>query len=381
VNSKRLIPKLALAMVIVAVFVGCKPAQLKLALIGPSLTGNTFDTALYDGAQMAIDEWNAKGGVLGMKIVPALAESREDPSVAAAAARKVIDAEHVHYIIGDVFSAPSIAISEAANAAKVIQISPCSTRAGLTVDANGATKAYIFRACFTDPAQAKGAALFAKGKLKAGKAFILSNPSDAYSEGLAEAFEPAFVKAGGVSVGTEHYAATDSDFTAILRRVKAAKPDVVYLPDLDVVANVFMRHAKAQGIKAPFIGSDGWLGEPLDLQACDGSYFTEHYWAGDSRAETKAFIAAYSAKFKGTPYFEEGALVAGGAYDTANLLLQAIQKAGGDNVEKVKAALEGISFSGVGGSFTFDAHHDPVKAIVILHVSGGKIGYDSTISP
>jgi len=380
-SMKRVIPILAFAMGIVAAFVGSSQAQLSVAVIGPSRTGDTFATALYNGAQMAIEEWNAKGGVLGMKIVPVVEDSLEDPAMAAAAARKVIDTVHVHYIIGDVYSVPSIAISEVANAAKVIQISPCATRAGLTVDASGATKAYIFRACFTDPAQAKVAAQFARGKLKAGKAFILSNPSDAYSAGLAEAFEPAFVKAGGVSVGKEHYAAADSDFTAILRKVKAAKPDVVYLPDFYTVANAFMRQAKAQGIKTPFIGSDAWLSENLDLQACEGSYFTEHYWAGDPRAEVETFMAAYSAKFKGTPYFEEGALVAGGAYDAANLLLQAIRKAGGDDVEKVKAALEGISFSGVSGSFTFDAHHDPVKAVAILHISEGKIGYDSAVSP
>jgi branched-chain amino acid transport system substrate-binding protein len=189
------------------------------------------------------------------------------------------------------------------------------------------------------------------------------------------------VNAGGASVGKEDYAAADSDFTAILRKVKAAKPDVVYLPALYTVANAFMRQAKAQGMKTPFIGSDGWLSEDLDLQACEGSYLTEQYWAGDPRAEVKTFIAAYSAKFKGTPYFEEGALVAGLAYDAANLLLQAIRKAGSDNVKKVKAALEGISFSGVSGSFTFDAHHDPVKAVAILHISEGKIGYDSAVSP
>jgi branched-chain amino acid transport system substrate-binding protein len=375
------IPALAVAMAVAAVFVGCKPAQLKVAVIGSSQTGNTFDSALSSGAQMAIEEWNANGGVLGMKIVPVVEDSREDPAAAAAAARKVIDTEHVHYIIGDVYSVPSIAISEVANAAKVIQISPSSTRAGLTVDASGATKAYIFRACFTDPAQARAAAQFARGKLKAGKAFILSNPSDAYSAGLAEAFEPAFVKAGGASVGSEHYAAAGSDFAAILRKVKAAKPDVVYLPDFYATANAFMRQAKAQGMKTPFMGADGWLSDGLDLHACEGSYFTEHFWAGDPRAEAKAFVAAYSAKFKGTPWFEEGALVAGCAYDAANLLLQAIRKAGGDDVEKVKAALEGISFSGVSGSFTFDAHHDPVKAVAILHISGGTIGYDSAISP
>ena len=380
-KTKRLIPRLVLTMVMVAAFVGCSQAQLKVALIGPLQAGDAFEAGLYNGAQMAIEEWNAKGGVLGMKIVPVVADSHEDPTVAAAAARKVIDTDHVHYIIGDIFSGPSIAISEVANAAKVIQISPASTRAGLTVDASGATKPYIFRASFTDPAQAKAAALFAHGKLKAGKAFILSNPSDSYSEGLAEVFESAFAKAGGVSVGKEHYAATDSDFTAILRKVKAARPDVVYLPDLYPVSSAVMRQAKAQEIRTPFIGPDAWQTAGLDLQASEGSYFTAHYWTEDPRAETKAFIAAYSPKFKDKPYFEDGALVAGCAYDAANLLLQAIQRAGSDNVEKVKAALEGISFNGVSGSFTFDAQHDPVKAIAILHISDGKFGYDSAVSP
>ena len=277
---KRLIPGFALAMVIVAALVGCSQAPLNVAVIGPSQAGNTFYTALYDGAQMAIDEWNAKGGVLGRKIVPVFEDSFEDPDAAAAAARKLIDTAHVHYIIGDVYSAPSIAISEVANAAKVIQISPTSTRAGLTVDASGATKDYIFRTCFTDPAQARAAAQFARGKLKAGKALILSNPGDAYSAGLAEAFEPAFVEAGGALVGKGEYAATSADFTAILQKVKAAKPDVVYLPDFFQVANAFTRQAKPLAIKAPFIGSDAWLSGDLDLQACEGSYFTTHYWAG-----------------------------------------------------------------------------------------------------
>ncbi len=378
---KSPIPRLALGIAIVATLIGCGQRELKVALIGSSQMGNAFVTALYSGAQMAIDEWNARGGVLGMKIVPVPGDSNENPDGAAAAARRAIDTEHVHYIIGDVYSAPSIAISEVANAAKVIQISPSSTRAGLTVDASGATKPYIFRACFTDPAQARAAALFARGKLMAGKAFLLSNVSDPYSAGLAETFESAFVKAGGTVVGKEHYAAAYSDFAAIIGKVKAARPDVVYLADSYVIVNPALRQAKALGMNAPFLGADAWLSESLDLRACEGSYFPEHYWAADQRAEVKAFIAAYSAKFKGTPYFDEGALVAGCSYDAANLLFQAITRAGSDNVEKVKAALEGASFSGVGGNLTFDAHHDPVKDIAILHVSGGKIGYDSAISP
>jgi len=382
-SAKRMIPLLTLAAVVAAASMGCNKAPLKVAIIGPSggVLGS-FGLALDNGALMAIEEWNAKGGVLGRKIVPVVEDSREEPLAAAAAAQTAIYNENAHYIIGDVFSAPSIAISDVANVAKVIQIAPLSTRAGLTVDSGGATKTYVFRAGFTDPAQAKAAARFAAGKLKATKAVILANTSDAYSEGLAEEFEPAFVKAGGAVVIKERYSASDTDFTAILGKIKTARADVVYLPDFYTVANTIMRQAKVQGIRTTFLGSDAWLSAALDLAACEDSYFTEHYWPQDPRAEVKAFNAAYSLEFKGTLSHEmDSFLLAGGAYDATNLLLQAIRKAGSDDVDKVKVALEGISFSGVSGSFTFDAHHDPVKAVSILHVSGGKIACDSTITP
>jgi branched-chain amino acid transport system substrate-binding protein len=92
-------------------------------------------------------------------------------------------------------------------------------------------------------------------------------------------------------------------------------------------------------------------------------------------------MTAVSPKSKGHHYFEDAAVGAGCSYDAANLLFQAIKKAGGDNVDKVKATLEGISFSGVSGSFIFDAHHDHVEAVTILHVNGGKVLYDFAISP
>ena len=94
-NLRRQIPRLAIATVIFAALVGCGQAQLKVALIGLSAKGDTWGSALCSGAQMAIEEWNARGGVLGMKIVPVVEGSGEDPTAAAAAARNAIDTEHV----------------------------------------------------------------------------------------------------------------------------------------------------------------------------------------------------------------------------------------------------------------------------------------------
>src|SRR5574340_450570 len=117
--------------------------ELKVAILAP-LSGPvpTFGVSTRDGALLAINEWNAKGGVLGMKITPIVEDSQCTPDPAVNAANKVINQDKVHYIIGEVCSKASIPISEIANAAKVIQISPTSTNTTVTLDKSGGTKAY-----------------------------------------------------------------------------------------------------------------------------------------------------------------------------------------------------------------------------------------------
>ena len=298
------------------------------------------------------------------------------------AANKVINQDKVHYIVGEVCSKASIPISEIANAAKVIQISPTSTNPTVTLDKNGGTKPYIFRACFIDPFQGKVAATFAVNNLKAKKAFVMADQSNDYVKGLAEAFEAAFTQLGGQIVGKENYTGTDTDFSAILAKVKAAKPDLVYLPDYYNVVNLATKQAKEKGITAPFMGGDGWDSSDLDVKAADNGYYTNHYDPQDPRPEVQNFLKAYGDKYKdasGKPIVPDA--LATLAYDATNLLLQGIQNAGADNTDKVKAALEGITFNAVSGKITFDAQHDPIKGAVIIHVKGGKKVFDSFVSP
>ena len=243
-----------------------KPAgDLKLAVLAP-LSGPvpTFGVTTRDGALMAIEEWNAKGGVNGQKIVPIVEDSQCTPDPAVNAANKVIDQDKVHYIIGEVCSKASIPISEIANAKKVVQISPTSTNPSVTVGADGKVKDYIFRACFIDPFQGTVGAKFALDTLKAKTAFIMSDQSNDYVKGLAEFFEKAFVAGGGKIVGKENYTATDTDFSAILSKVADAKPDMVYLPDYYNIVNLAAKQAKEKGITAPFMGGDGWDSADLD---------------------------------------------------------------------------------------------------------------------
>src|SRR5512139_291852 len=141
---------------------------IKIAILAP-LSGSqpTFGVSTRDGALLAIDEWNAKGGVLGMKIEADVADSQCEADPAVNAANKVIDQDKVKYIVGEVCSKASIPISEIVNQKKVVQISPTSTNAGVTVGVDGKTKPYTFRACFIDPFQGLVGAKFAMENLKA----------------------------------------------------------------------------------------------------------------------------------------------------------------------------------------------------------------------
>ena len=169
----------------------------------------------------------------------------------------------------------------------------------MTVDATGKTKPYIFRACFIDPFQGTVGAKFAIENLKAKTAFIMLDQANDYVKGLAEFFEQAFVKQqGGTIVGKESYTANDTDFSAILAKVRTAKPDVVYLPDYYNIVNLATKQAKEKGIPAPFMGGDGWDSSDLDLKAAAGGYFTNHYSPVDPRPEVQNFVKAYGAKFK-----------------------------------------------------------------------------------
>ncbi len=381
---KRLVSFLALILVLLLAVTGCQQGQktLKVAILAP-LSGPvpTFGVSTRDGALLAIDEWNAKGGVLGMKISAIVEDSQCTPDPALNAAKKVIDQDKVHYIIGEVCSKASIPISDYAEKKSIVQISPTSTNPTVTVGSDGKTKAYIFRACFTDELQGKIGAKVAVDKGYK-TAFLMLDQANDYVKGLSEFFEKYFTEAGGKIVGKESYTADDKDFSAILAKVKQAKADVVYLPDYYNIVNLVTKQAKEKGIRTPFMGGDGWDSPDLDAVAADGGFFTNHYSPTDPRPEVQNFLSAYGAKYKDA---QGKAIVPDAlatlAYDATNMLLQAIKDGGADNTSKVKDTLATITFNGVSGTIVFDAAHNPIKTVTIVAVKDGKVQFESMVKP
>ncbi len=375
---------LLLAVVVSACGGAAAPAaatEIKIAVLAP-LSGSqpTFGAMTRDGALLAIEEYSKahNGGVLGGKTIKAIVEDSQcSPDPAVNAANKVIDQDKVHYIVGEVCSSASIPVSEIANAKKILQISPTSTNPDVTVDKEGKTKDYIFRACFIDPFQGTVGANFALNTLGAKKAFILLDQSNDYVKGLAEFFEAAFVKGGGTVVGKESYnGKTDTDFSAILAKVAEAQPDMVYLPDYYQAVNLVTKQAKDKGINIPFMGGDGWDSSDLDLVAANGGFFTNHYSPEDPRPEVQNFVNGFKAKYNATPD-----ALAALAYDATMILLNSIDKAGVDDATKVKDAMAAIEYQGVSGKTTYDAQHNPVKAATILQVTTDGVKFHSVVNP
>jgi branched-chain amino acid transport system substrate-binding protein len=384
--SKRILPLIALLIVTTMILSACGGGAgggtIKVGLLAP-LSGSvpTFGQSTKEGAELAVKEWNDKGGVLGKKIELIVADSQCEADPAVNAANKLIDQDGVKFLVGEVCSKASIPVSEIAGAKKVVQISPTSTNTSVTVDKDGKVKPFIFRACFIDPFQGLVMAKFAQGKGYK-TAFIMFDQGNDYVRGLAEAFEKSFTELGGTVVGKETYTSTDTDFSAILTKVADSKAEVLYLPDYYNIVNLVGAQAKDKGVTAVMMGGDGWDSSDLDVKASDGGFYSNHYDAGDTRPIVVDWLKKYGAAYKddkGNPKVPDA--LATLAYDATNLLIAAIQKAGTDDTTKVAAALAAISFEAVSGKITFDAFHNPIKAAAVISVAGGTKKFVESVAP
>jgi branched-chain amino acid transport system substrate-binding protein len=241
------------------------------------------------------------------------------------------------------------------------------------VDEKGVVKPYIYRACFIDPFQGTVMANFATNNLKAKTAAVVLDQGNDYVRGLAEYFKAQFEKNGGKIAVWETYTKDDTDFSAVLSKVAAAKPDVFFIPDYYAKVSLIAKQAKEKGITAPLLGGDGWDSDQLDVKATDGGYYSNHYDPSDTRPIVVDWLKKYAAAYK-----DKDATL---AYDAANLLFTGIKNAGSTDPDKVKAAMDAISFEAVSGKITFDKNHNPVKSAVVVSVKDGKKIYAATVNP
>lgn len=365
------------------IFLSCGKQEnvIKIGLIAP-LTGDvkTFGESAKNGFLLAIEEINAQGGINGKQIKTFIQDDKNDPTEAQNAGSKLINQDGVKLLIGSVSSKCSIPLSQTCQDASAVMITPTSTNPKVTVRDDGSRKDFIFRACFIDPFQGSVAAKFALENLKAKTTAILYDVGNDYVKGLAEFYRDNFIQGGGEVIVYESYQKDDTDFSALLTKVKQANPDILYIPDYYNKVGLIAKQARQLGIKAILMGGDGWDSPEMLKIAGDAivnGYFTNHYSPDDPRPEVQEWVKKYLAKYGSSP----DALATLG-YDATCLLLEAIKRANSDNPVKVKEALQGIKdFKSVSGNISLDEQGNPIKNAVILKYTKTGQEYVATVNP
>ncbi len=383
----RMITGTAAALVAATILTGCggsKAGSGDTIKIGMNLelTGGqaAYGNDSQKGAQLAVEEINKNGGVLGKKLELVPADNKSEPSEAAAAAQKLAD-EGVVTVIGPLTTSAMLAAVPIMDGAKVPSVTPSATNPKVTVDEKtGKVLPYVFQTCFIDPYQGEVMANYAYKELNARKAVILIDNSSDYAKGLSKYFEDNFTKLGGEVLGSEAYLQKDTDFNATLTKIKALNPDFVYVPGYYQEVGLILKQARAMGMTMAFGGGDGWdsptLSEIAGPDALVNAYCSTLFTAEEGNKKSEAFIKAYQDKYSAVPsYFS--ALT----YETVQLLAKALGNANSTEPDKVRDALEKVSdFEGLAGSMKFNANHNAIRPAYILTYKDGKPVFAGKIS-
>jgi branched-chain amino acid transport system substrate-binding protein len=352
-------------------------STIKIGYFG-DLTGPTFNfgQSAINGVLMAASEINQNGGINGRQIDVVIEDDKGSPEEAARLTAKLIDQDKVVAIIAGGTSGNSRAAAPKAQSSHIPFISPSSTDPAVTQ-----VGSYIFRACFVDSFQGEVMARFAVNTLKAQKAAVLYDFNSPYGRGLTQYFELSFGKLGGRIVREETYTQGDADFKGQLSTIKAAEPDVIYIPGYYGDVALIAKQARLIGLTQPLLGGDGWDAPelwPLGGDALNGAYISTHYSLDNPSPALQSFVEQYKQRYGNQLPDAHAAL----AYDAARLLFDALTRIGSTDPDKLREALaQTKNFAGITGVISMDGDRNAVKPAVVLKLQDLKFIYQETIQP
>lgn len=349
---------------------------IKIGEVNP-ITGaiGQYGTTCHQGIQLAAEQVNANGGVLGRQIELVTEDNQSKPGETATIIRKFLAQDKVVAIIGDLTSSGTLEGGPIAQAAKIPMVSPLATNPKVTEIGD-----YIFRVCFIDEFQGRLMARFALENLHAKSAATLTDTKQDYSVGLTGFFTEAFANGAGRIVREQTYISGDTDFRAQLTSIKAVEPEVVFVPGYYPEVGIILKEARQLGLTIPFIGCEAW-DNPTLLQvagkAANGCYFSNQFSSSDPAPVVQEFDKTYSAKY-GTLPDNFAAL----GYDAASVVLDAIRRAGSSDPTAIRDALAATKdHPGVSGNITIDAKRNASKPAVIMEIKNQAVQYFEKINP
>ena len=342
--------------------------------IGP-LTGNNaiYGNAVMNGAQMAVDEINADGGINGVQLEFDFQDDESDAERAVNAYNQLKD-WGMDMLVGTTTSSPCEAVVARSNEDNMFQITPSAT------SVNSIQYENAFRMCFSDPSQGTASADYIAENGLASKIGIIYDSSDTYSSGIASAFESEAQAKGLEIVSKEAFTGeSNTDFSVQLQKAKDAGAELLFLPIYYTQTALILAQADTIGFEPLIFGSDGFDGildvDNFDKSLAEGVMFLTPFSTNSTDELTQNFVQKYEEQFGGTPN-----QFAADAYDSVYVIKQAAEQAGltadmsaSEMCDALKTAMTEISFTGLTGKdIQWGADGEPQKAPIVVQVENGE---------
>lgn len=345
----------------------------KIGGIGP-VTGAAavYGLAVKNGAQIAVDEINAGGGINGYQIEFNFQDDEHDAEKSVNAYNTLKD-WGMQVLMGTVTSAPCVAVADKTMADNMFQITPSGSSVECAQNPN------VFRVCFSDPDQGAASATYIAENKLADKIAVIYDSSDVYSSGIYEKFASEAANHGLDIVAAEAFTAdSNKDFSTQLQKAKDAGADLVFLPIYYTEASLILNQANTMGYAPKFFGCDGMDGilqvDNFDTKLAEGLMLLTPFAADADDELTQKFVTAYKEKYGETPI-----QFAADAYDAIYAIKAAAEEAGitpetsvSDTCDKMKEAMLKITVNGLTGeNMTWTEDGEPHKAPKAVKVVDG----------
>ena len=361
---KYALPLIAAAAFATAIGVSAANAQnLNVATAGP-MTGEyaAFGDQMRHGAEQAVKDINAKGGVLGKNLALSIGDDACDPKQAVAVANDFVS-KGIIFVAGHFCSGSSIPASAVYHEEGILQMTPASTNPKFTEDPAAAGWGTVFRTCGRDDQQGAFAGPWIAEHFK-GKNVAVIDDKSTYGKGLADLTRAAMNKAGLKEVLDDEITAGDKDYSALVSKLKAATVDVIYFGGYHPEAALIVKQSREQGLNAQLLSGDSLNTQEfatLAGAAADGVMFT-------NAAEARNLPSAKDVvdEFRKGGFEPEGYTLS--TYAAIQVWAQAVAKAGTTDAKKVADTLRSQTWDTVIGKLGFDAKGDLTSSTYVWYV-------------
>jgi len=345
--------------------------DVMLGLIGP-MTGDyaNYGTSVKNGAQIAVDEINAAGGVNGWTFSLNTQDSQGDPDSAVSAYGKLMD-DGMDTSIGCVLSGEAQSVITAAKADNILIVTPSSSAKDCIA---GNEKA--FRVCFNDPAQGAASANYIADNNLATKVAVFYQSDIDYSAGLYETFKAQAAERGVEIVCEQTFTdGSKADFSTQINAIRDSDAELVFMPFYAAEASTFLTQAKGKLDGMTFFGCDGMDGiqtKVSDMSLIEGLMMLTPFAADADDEQTKAFVAEYAKRFNNAIPDQ----FAADGYDAVYTVKAVMEKTGktpadADFTEALVKAMYEVEVDGLTGAMTWDEEREPNKAAKAMVFQNG----------